>query len=81
MEDSDGTPTSRTGFVVYNFSLDTHVPPDHLLRPVAHFFDFANMRRQPASFYSSTVRPSVDSDPVISMLLVAEAIGVARFAV
>jgi transposase len=44
----------------YKFSLDAHVPADHLLRTIDRFVDLSELRRELAPFYSSTGRPSVD---------------------
>jgi len=46
----------------YAFNLDDHVPKDHLLRGVDHFFDAGDLRKHMASFYSHTGRPSVDPE-------------------
>ena len=34
------------GVLFYNFSLDGHVPADHLLRSVDRFVDLAGLRRE-----------------------------------
>lgn len=34
----------------YAFNLDDHVPKDHLLRGIDHFFDARDLRRHMASF-------------------------------
>ena len=41
----------------YSFNLDTHVPPDHLLRGVDRFLDLGELRQHLAPFYSHTGRP------------------------
>jgi hypothetical protein len=43
----------------YGFSLERHVPADHLLRPIAWFMDLSGMREHPRPFYSKTGRPSL----------------------
>ena len=43
----------------YEFSLEDHVPQDHLLRSIDRFVDLASIRAHLAVFYSHTVRPSV----------------------
>ena len=48
------------GALFYEFSLDTHVPGDHLLRSIDRFVDLTGLRQQLAPFYSTTGRPSVD---------------------
>jgi hypothetical protein len=40
----------------YSFNLDDHVPSDHLLRGIDRFFDFGDLRRHLALFYSHTGR-------------------------
>ena len=44
------------GAMFYNFSLDGHVPADHLLRPVDRFVDLAGARRQLVPQNSETGR-------------------------
>ena len=46
----------------YEFSIDDHVPKDHLLRSIDRFVDLSGLRKRLAPFYSSTGRPSVDPD-------------------
>lgn len=48
------------GALFYEFSIEDHVPPEHLLRSIDRFVDLGDMRRYLAPFYSSTGRPSVD---------------------
>ncbi len=47
------------GVLFYNFSLDTHVPADHLLRSIDRFVELSELRRELAPVYSSTKR-SID---------------------
>ena len=47
------------GALFYNFSIDAHVPADHLLRSIDRFIDLSELRRGRAPFYNSTRRPSV----------------------
>src|SRR5687768_4954984 len=60
----------------YEFSLDRHVPADHLLRSIDRFVELDAMRRQLAPFYSAIGRPSVDPDLMIRMLLVGYCFGI-----
>jgi transposase len=46
--------------LVYEFSLERHVPAVHLLRAIDRFVDLSNVRSHLAPFYSSTGRPSID---------------------
>jgi transposase len=43
----------------YQFSLDDHVPQDHLLRSSDRFVDLSDIRQYLAEFYSHTGRPSI----------------------
>lgn len=54
----------------YAFSLEDHVPQDHLLRSVDRFVDLSSIRAHLADYYSHTGRPSVDPELLIRMLLV-----------
>lgn len=54
----------------YEFSLEDHVPQDHLLRSIDRFVDLSDIRQYMAEFYSHTGRPSVDPELLIRMLLV-----------
>ena len=49
----------------YEFSLEAHIPADHLLRSIDRFVEFGEVRRELASFYSTMGRPSVDPDLMI----------------
>src|SRR5919107_2341069 len=64
------------GALFYNFSLDDHVPADHLLRSVDRFVDLAGLRRELAPYYSETGRPSVDPELMIRMLIVGYCSGI-----
>jgi transposase len=64
------------GALFYNFSLDAHVPSDHLLRSIDRFVDLSDLRRQLAPFYSSTGRPSVDPELMIRMLIIGYCFGI-----
>jgi len=60
----------------YEFSLERHVPVDHLLRAIDRFIDLGDLRVRLASFYSSTGRPSIDPELLIRMLLVGYCYGI-----
>jgi len=60
----------------YEFSLEEHVPADHLLRSIDRFVDLEDLRRHLAPFYSATGRPSIDPELMIRMLLVGYAMGI-----
>ena len=60
----------------YEFSLEAHVPQDHLLRSIDRFVDLTSIRAHLAEFYSHTGRPSVDPELLIRMLLVGYCFGI-----
>ncbi len=60
----------------YEFSLERHVPADHLLRAIDRFVDLDGLRTHLAPFYSSTGRPSIDPELLIRMLLVGYCYGI-----
>jgi transposase len=60
----------------YSFSLDDHVPFDHLLRGIDRFLDLGDLRRHLAPFYSHTGRPSVDPELMVRMLIVGYSFGI-----
>jgi len=60
----------------YSFSLEDHVPKDHLLRGIDRFLDLSELRGQLASFYSHTGRPSIDPVLMIRMLVIGYSFGI-----
>jgi len=64
------------GALFYEFSLEDHVPADHLLRSIDRFVDLSGVRFHLAPFYSSTGRPSVDPELMIRMLLIGYCLGI-----
>jgi transposase len=60
----------------YDFCLERHIPPDHLLRHIDHFLDFDSIRQHLEPFYSFTGRPSIDPELMIRMLLVGYCYGI-----
>ena len=54
----------------YEFSLERHVPTDHMLRAIDRFVDLESVRAHLTTFYSSTGRPSIDPVLMIRMLIV-----------
>src|SRR5579863_6908219 len=60
----------------YEFSLETHVPSDHLLRSIDRFVELDGLRRDLAPFYSDIGRPSVDPELMIGMLIVGYCAGI-----
>jgi hypothetical protein len=51
------------GALFYEFSLEKHVPADHMLRAIDRFVDLGEVRPYLTPFYSTTGRPSVDPLP------------------
>jgi transposase len=64
------------GALFYDFSLDAHVPGDHLLRCIDRLVDLSEVRRELAPFYSSMGRPSVDPELMIRMLIAGYCFGI-----
>jgi transposase len=60
----------------YEFSLDRHVPGDHLLRSIDRFVELGDIRRELAPFYSAMGRPSIDPELMIRMLIVGYCFGI-----
>ena len=60
----------------YEFSLERHVPEDHLLRAIDRFVDLGGVRAHLAPFYSETGRPSIDPELLIRMLIVGYCFGI-----
>ncbi len=64
------------GALFYEFSLEAHVPSDHLLRSIERFVDLSEVRQRLAPFYSTTGRLSVDPELMIRMLVVGYCTGI-----
>jgi transposase len=64
------------GALFYEFSIEDHVPQEHLLRAMDRFVDLSDIRQHLSPFYSSTGRPSVDPQLMIRMLLVGCCLGI-----
>jgi transposase len=60
----------------YEFSLERHIPGDHLLRSIDQFVEFGELRRELAPFYSTLGRPSIDPELMIRMLIVGYCFGI-----
>ena len=60
----------------YEFSLERHVPPDHLLRAIDRFVDLSRIREELRPFYSETGRPSIDPELMIRMLIIGYTHGI-----
>jgi transposase len=60
----------------YEFSLERHVPGDHLLRSIDRFVELGELRRELSAFYSPIGRPSIAPELMIRMLLVVYCFGI-----
>ena len=60
----------------YEFSLERHVPAEHLLRSVDRFVELDGVRGELAPFYSETGRPSIDPELMIRMLIIGYCFGI-----
>jgi transposase len=60
----------------YEFSLEKHVPTEHLLRSIDRFVELGALRRELAAFYSTLGRPSIDPELMIRMLIVGYCFGI-----
>jgi transposase len=60
----------------YEFSLELHVPVDHLLRAIDRVVDLSGLRAHLRPFYSEIGRPSIDPELMIRMLIVGYCFGI-----
>src|SRR6202049_2062952 len=60
----------------YEFSLEQHVPADHLLRSIDRFVDLSGIRTHLEPYYSEVGRPSIDPELMIRMLLAGYCYGI-----
>jgi transposase len=60
----------------HEFSLERHVPAEHLLRSIDPFVELDGLRYELASFYSEIGRPSIDPELMIRMLIVGYCFGI-----
>jgi len=60
----------------YEFSLERHIPADHLLRSIDRFVDLSELREELRPFYSDTGRPSIDPELMIRMLIIGYTQGI-----
>ena len=60
----------------YDFSIEDHVPCDHVLRAIDGVIDLSGVRKYLTEFYSSTGRPSIDPELMMRMLLVGYIMGI-----
>jgi len=60
----------------YEFTIERHVPEDHLLRVIDRFVDLENIRAQLKPYYSAMGRPSIDPELMIRMLIAGYCFGI-----
>lgn len=60
----------------YAFSLEDHIPSNHLLRCINRFLDLSDLRRHLCEFYSHTGRPSIDPELLVRMLVIGYCFGI-----
>jgi len=60
----------------YEFSLEDHIPLDHLPRSIDRFVDLSAIRAHAGDFCSHTGRPSIDPELLIRMLLMGCCFGI-----
>src|SRR6202140_4305445 len=60
----------------YGFSLEGHVPQDHLLRSIDRFVDLGAIREHLRPYYSDFGRPSIDPELMIRMLIIGYCFGI-----
>lgn len=58
------------------FSLENHIPKDHLLRGINRFLDLGDFRQQLAEYYSPIGRPSIAPELMIRMLILGYCFGI-----
>ncbi|HSF91756.1 MAG TPA: IS1182 family transposase [Paracoccaceae bacterium] len=60
----------------YDFDLERHVPPNHVLREIDLLLDGDNLRDAIRPFYSNLGRPSVDPELIVRMLVIGYVMGI-----
>jgi transposase len=71
-----GERTVMRGSLFYEFSIERHVPGDHLLRAIDRFVDLSGLRSHLRPFYSEIGRPSIDPELMLRMLIVGYCFGI-----
>jgi transposase len=72
----DGRAAVMQEALFYGFSLERHVPSDHLVRRIDRFVDLSEVRAHLEPYYSEVGRPSIDPELMIRMLIVGYCFGV-----
>ncbi len=60
----------------YGFSLERHVPDNHMLRKIDRFVDLSDLRAHLGPYYSDVGRPSIDPELMMRMLIVGYCFGI-----
>jgi transposase len=60
----------------YSFSIELHVPEDHLLRSIDRFVDLSGVPEHLRPFYSDIGRSSIDPELMIRMLIIGYCMGI-----
>ncbi len=60
----------------YEFSLERHVPSDHLVGSIDRLVDLSAIREHLRPFYSEMSRPSIDPELMIRMLIIGYCMGI-----
>jgi transposase len=60
----------------YSFSIEEHVPKDHLLRAIDRFVDLSGLREHLRPYYSEMGRPSIDPELMMRMLIIGYCMGI-----
>src|ERR1700677_5153068 len=60
----------------YGFSLERHVPEDHMLRKINRVGDFSEVRAHLGPYYSDVGRPSIDPELMVRMLIAGYCFGI-----
>jgi len=71
-----GPKQEAQGALFYEFSIEQHVPQDHLLRSLDQFVELSSVRQRLSASYSSIGRPSIDPELMIRMLIVGYVMGI-----
>lgn len=71
-----GQPSGIQEQLFFCFSLENHVPKNHLLRSINRFLDLDDFRQYLAEFYSPLGRPSIDPELMIRMLILGYCFGI-----
>ena len=71
-----GERRAMQGALFYGFSLERHVPDNHMLRRIDRFVDLSEVRAHLGPYYSDVGRPSIDPELLIRMLLVGYCFGI-----